>query len=316
MANDTRLDLTQNFPNQNCPFPWGYGPPSNTWFHEPTRVLNPNGISIRSAVFAGLTSVTGRYTSPVTSTFDSTATRIMLNSYGRFSRRSVYESVAPVQLIVTAVSLISSPPATTFLCPSSMWNAEITRYCIGRCLLINRQLQRSPFARARGVDSTWICSVRGSPRLFYVNRRRGRPTLTQLLHCTTTSSRAPSTTSSRHALLFVAHDHRTRAAKRLTRRLIELGYRQLLVALLLRPAVQLLHRRPSLLRRLDNYGTTSDVLIANYVIGCVLRFGRTSSRQRPVHATCGPLSTDCWVVDIVLATVSLPMTYPPSSLKR
>jgi len=31
----------------------GPGPPSNTWFRGPTRVLNPNGISIGSAVFAG-----------------------------------------------------------------------------------------------------------------------------------------------------------------------------------------------------------------------------------------------------------------------
>jgi len=38
----------------------GYEPPSNTWFPGPTRVLNPNGISIGSAVFAGLTSVTDR----------------------------------------------------------------------------------------------------------------------------------------------------------------------------------------------------------------------------------------------------------------
>ena len=38
------------------PFPMGLsGPPCNTWFHGPTRVLNPNGISIGSAVFAGLT---------------------------------------------------------------------------------------------------------------------------------------------------------------------------------------------------------------------------------------------------------------------
>jgi len=36
----------------------GSGPPSNTWFLGPTRVLNPNGISISAAVFAGLTSVT------------------------------------------------------------------------------------------------------------------------------------------------------------------------------------------------------------------------------------------------------------------
>jgi len=31
---------------QNCPFPWRICTPSNTWFLGPTRVLNPNGISI------------------------------------------------------------------------------------------------------------------------------------------------------------------------------------------------------------------------------------------------------------------------------
>ena len=34
--------------------------PSNTRFPGPTRVLNPNGISIGSAIFSGLTSVTDR----------------------------------------------------------------------------------------------------------------------------------------------------------------------------------------------------------------------------------------------------------------
>jgi len=38
----------------------GSGPPSNTWFSGTTRVHNLNGISIGSAVFAGLTSVTDR----------------------------------------------------------------------------------------------------------------------------------------------------------------------------------------------------------------------------------------------------------------
>jgi len=38
------------------------GPPSNTWFPGPTRVLNPNGMSIGSAVLAGLTDVTDRLT--------------------------------------------------------------------------------------------------------------------------------------------------------------------------------------------------------------------------------------------------------------
>jgi len=52
---------------QNCPFRWGISvPPSNTWFPEPTRVLKPNGTSIGSAGFAGLTSVTDQATRSVT----------------------------------------------------------------------------------------------------------------------------------------------------------------------------------------------------------------------------------------------------------
>jgi len=40
----------------------GSGPPSNTWFPGPTQILNPNDISISTALFAGLTSVTDRPT--------------------------------------------------------------------------------------------------------------------------------------------------------------------------------------------------------------------------------------------------------------
>jgi len=47
---------------QNCPFPWGIWTASNIWFLGPIRALNPNGISIGLAVFAGLTSVTDRQT--------------------------------------------------------------------------------------------------------------------------------------------------------------------------------------------------------------------------------------------------------------
>jgi len=36
--------------------------PSNTWFLEPTRILNPNGISIGSAVYAQLTAVSLYFT--------------------------------------------------------------------------------------------------------------------------------------------------------------------------------------------------------------------------------------------------------------
>jgi len=52
---------------QKLPFSMGRSePPSNTWFPGPTRVLNPNGISISSAVSAQLTSVTDRLTDHTT----------------------------------------------------------------------------------------------------------------------------------------------------------------------------------------------------------------------------------------------------------
>ena len=44
----------------------GISTPSNTWFFEPTRVSIPNGISIDSAVFAGLTNVSNTQTDPTT----------------------------------------------------------------------------------------------------------------------------------------------------------------------------------------------------------------------------------------------------------
>jgi len=40
---------------KNCPFPWGSGTPSNTWFVGPIRANNPKGISIVSAVFVQMT---------------------------------------------------------------------------------------------------------------------------------------------------------------------------------------------------------------------------------------------------------------------
>ena len=50
------------FPPQNCPFTSASGPPSNTCFFGPTRVHNPNGITIGSAIFAWFTIVTDRLT--------------------------------------------------------------------------------------------------------------------------------------------------------------------------------------------------------------------------------------------------------------
>ena len=54
------------FPHKIAPSHRGSGPPSNTWFSGPTQVLNPNNVSIGSAIFAGLTSVTDRQTDHAT----------------------------------------------------------------------------------------------------------------------------------------------------------------------------------------------------------------------------------------------------------
>jgi len=56
--------MGRTFFHKNLPLSMvGSEPPSkNTWSLGPTQVLNPNGISIGSAVFAGLTSVTDRQT--------------------------------------------------------------------------------------------------------------------------------------------------------------------------------------------------------------------------------------------------------------
>jgi len=45
----------------------GIWTPSNTWFTGSTRLHNPNGVSIGSAVFVGLTIVTNRQTDHATS---------------------------------------------------------------------------------------------------------------------------------------------------------------------------------------------------------------------------------------------------------
>ena len=54
------------FPLKIASYHGGSELPSNTWFFGPTRVLNPNGISIDAVVFAGLTSVTDQHQLPCT----------------------------------------------------------------------------------------------------------------------------------------------------------------------------------------------------------------------------------------------------------
>jgi len=56
------LQWDAHFPFKIAPSHGGSGPPCYTLFPRPTRVFNQNSISIGSAVFAGLTSVTDRPT--------------------------------------------------------------------------------------------------------------------------------------------------------------------------------------------------------------------------------------------------------------
>jgi len=60
-AEYTCFTMGRPYPPQNCPLPSGDLDPNlihGCWFPGPTRVLNPNGISIGSPIIAGLTSVT------------------------------------------------------------------------------------------------------------------------------------------------------------------------------------------------------------------------------------------------------------------
>jgi len=56
------LEWDAPFPLKIAPSHGGLEPPSNAWFPGSTQVLNPNGISIGSAVFAGLTTATDKQT--------------------------------------------------------------------------------------------------------------------------------------------------------------------------------------------------------------------------------------------------------------
>jgi len=60
------LQCSAPSPLKIAPSHGGIWTPSNTWFLGPTSVLNPNGIAIGAAVFAGLTTVTDRQTDPPT----------------------------------------------------------------------------------------------------------------------------------------------------------------------------------------------------------------------------------------------------------
>jgi len=72
------------------------GLPSYTWFPGPTRVLNPNNISIGSAVFAGLTSVTDWPTDHAT--LSGTTGCICVHSTAMWPKNSAAKELTPALL--------------------------------------------------------------------------------------------------------------------------------------------------------------------------------------------------------------------------
>jgi len=89
---------------QNCPVDVSE-PPSNTWFPGPTGVLNPNGISIGSAVFAGLTSVTDRQTNIPT---DHAIRSVRLHVHKWYGRCSVIINKVTKTSIIPSLRVVIS----------------------------------------------------------------------------------------------------------------------------------------------------------------------------------------------------------------
>jgi len=75
-------------PLKIAPFHGGSRPPSNIWFLGPNGVPNPNGISIGSTIFAGLTSVTDRQTDRLYATWSVAIGRIYVRCGLKISSES------------------------------------------------------------------------------------------------------------------------------------------------------------------------------------------------------------------------------------
>jgi len=121
-------------PPKNCPFQsGGSGPPSNTWLPGPTRVLNPDGISIGWAVSAGLTSVTHRQTDRQTTLLSlfghiyvrSTAMQLIITTTTSGQSNLTQSHIAAAHGSfsgIRQVAPVCTPPKTCFLQPSQLHN--------------------------------------------------------------------------------------------------------------------------------------------------------------------------------------------------
>ena len=120
-------------PPSKLPIPMGDLDPHNTWFPGSSRVLNPNGISIGSAVFAALTSVTDRQTDRPTDRSTDHASRSV--SIGRIYVRST--AMRPKMFKMKALFVAST---------KSSYSSPVERVCL---------LVESAHAKTSSASSGW-----------------------------------------------------------------------------------------------------------------------------------------------------------------
>jgi len=97
---------------------------SNTRFIGPTRVLNPSGISIASAVFTGLTSVTDRPTDRQTNRATDRHTTLLGLAYG--GRWTVCLELSQTASTVHLLLAVHTPPSSNlYLISSHVFQSRI-----------------------------------------------------------------------------------------------------------------------------------------------------------------------------------------------
>jgi len=154
-ADDCRVSLYftmgRPFPPQNCLFLWGILNPSNTWFPQPTWVLNLNDNSICSAVFAGLTSVTDGQTDHATRSVTSmyevlqcslTTTTVITSGQSNFTKRPHYCRTLTVQSYSPG-GAPSNRPFTVGSGPGDKGSHKVTGNSFDRPESITQKARRS-----------------------------------------------------------------------------------------------------------------------------------------------------------------------------
>ena len=125
--------MHQPFSLQNCPFRRSRGDldPSNTLFLEPTQVLTPNGISIGSAIFAGLTIVTDRPCYSVCSNWPYLRSTVM---YLKNPSKGIWYLQTPCENLPLCVVHLSSSSAAQLVTSSTLQVLTVQYSTIAKCV--------------------------------------------------------------------------------------------------------------------------------------------------------------------------------------